>query len=218
MAVVLGPSLSQKDPALLPFDIDDCWVVAGLQSSRAVGASIAGVTIPVYRKAAGRPDNPNVSNPGGASDVQRGAKTLWPTLRVDISSRVWLTVRAAMVKLKRVVVLLVDSSKLAPEHQYGFRGFHAITCRAVGDQFYCINPLQPKGTSAQRYSESELRAAAEAYPQGVQAVMFAPALAPVPPIPPADPTPFSQDDLNDAREEGRVAGVQSVIDAAEALI
>jgi hypothetical protein len=48
--------------------------------------------------------------------------------------------------------------------------------------------------------------------------MFAPELAPPPPVPWPDPTPYSQDDLDDAKEEGRVAGIQAVIDAAESLI
>ena len=221
MKIEFGPSLWQKDPLLIPKDIDDCWVVAALQVARAVGAAIAGITIPVFRKAANRPDNPQVSNPGGAADVIRGLNKLWPKLRVSQSSRVWVTYRASLVKQGKVSILMVLSDKLTTEHQYGFKGpksWHAISVRYVAGTFYGVNPLQPKGTKADRYSESELKAAAEAYPNGVQAVLVLPALAPVPPTLPADPTPFSQDDLDDAEEEGRINGIQEAIDALEKLI
>ena len=192
-----------------------------LQAARSVGADITGIDIPTFRKAAGRPDDKNKANPGGAADVLRGATKLWPKLRITISSTVWLTFRAALVKRGEVAAYMVLSDKLAPDHQYGFAGpksFHAITVRYVAGTFYGINPLQPKDTKAQRYTEAELKAAGEAYPAGIQAALFRPALVIPPPLPVPDPTPFSQDDLDAATEEGRIAGIQSVIDAAEGLL
>jgi hypothetical protein len=240
--VALGKSLSQKDPALKPGvnDIDDCWVVAGIQASRAVGANIKGVDIPKFRKAAGRPDNPNASNPGGSADVLRGAHTLFPKLRIKVSSTNFDTFWAGL-KQGAVAVALVNSGKLPVAHQYGFKGYHAITVRlavsSTAEKLYEINPLQPKGTSAKQLTKADLKAAMLAYPRATQAVMFNPAPAVAPPVTPpvtppttppteppvvtppiVDPTPYSQDDLDDAHEAGRLAGVQSVIDAAEELI
>jgi hypothetical protein len=220
--VALGPALSQTDPALRPFDIDDCWVVAGMQACRGVGADITGLTIPQYRKAAGRPDNAHAPNPGGAADVARGASNLYPTLRVKLASTAWLTFRAAVVKQGKLAVLLVLSARLAPEHRYAFLGPHALTVRFVttadGGRWYGVNPLQPKGSRPQVYTERELRDAAEAYPAGVQATLFAPPIVVPPPLPVPDETPYSQADLDDARASGYADGVQAAIDAAEALL
>lgn len=229
--VALGLSLSQKDPALHPGrnDIDDCWVVAALQSGRAVGADIKGIDIPKFRKAAGRPDDPGKTNPGGAADVLRGANVLWPKLRIKLSSTKFDTFWASL-RQGWVAVILIDSSKLPADIRYGFNGLHAATARLVitgGDNETCyeINPLQPKGTRAKTISKATLKAALMGYPRAVQAVLFAPAPVPAPkppepgPTPPiVDPTPYSQEDLDDAREAGRIAGVQSVIEEAEKLI
>lgn len=231
--IAFGGAFSQKDPALHPQDIDDCWVVEVLQAARTVGANVGGLTITDVRRAAGRPDDPHKSNPGGAADVLRAVKRLFPTLRVSQSSTNWSTFRAAVVKQGKVAELMVLSDKLAPDHQYGFRGpksFHAITVRFVatssGGAWYGMNPLQPKGSRADRYGEAELKAAAEAYPAGVQAVLFAPALPPVPapvpapapgpvPAPVPDPDPTTVDD---AYAQGKADGIAAAIDALEALL
>jgi hypothetical protein len=198
-------------------------VVAALQAGRGVGADIAGLTIQDFRRAAGRPDNAHAVNPGGADDFISGARTLWPRLAVKATAVHWAAARGQMARPDTLAVLMVRSAELAPAHRYGFAGFHALTVRLLGAQWWAVNPLQPKGSIARRYSEAELHAAAAAYPAGVQAVIFRPAapviVAPIPPPAPApDPSPFTQSDLDAAHEAGRVAGIGSAIAAAEGLL
>lgn len=232
--VKLGLSLSQMDPALHPgiHDIDDCWAIAGMQAARAVGASLTGVDIPKYRKAAGRPDDPHKTNPGGAADVLRGAHNLWPKLRISLSSTSFDTLWAALVKQGKVAVFLIDSSKLPEDIRYGFNGLHAICGRVVvttsAETCYEVNPLQPKSTRAHKISKAALKRTLEGYPNAVQAILFAPAPPPPPkPVPPGgptptppivDPTPYDQADLDEAHEKGRVDGLQAAIEAIETLI
>lgn len=235
MSLTLGHALNQKDPLLLPGDIDDCWVVAAIQCARALGGAYGGdgrvslpaatgtahifePTIPQFRKFASKPDVQGVSNGGSADDILKGSLGSWSHLKIARASTSWDTFVHQVRDLGWPFAALAVNSALLPSTlRYGFYGAHEVSVQYVAGSFRIVNPLMPAGTMPATISVSALKRAALGLTGYVMAVIYrlpevapAPVPAPTPtptPVPTTDATPYSQLDLDAAKNAGYAAGV-----------
>lgn len=155
-------------------DVDDCWAVADLQGVHAVAPWLRLVTIPIYRAAAGNPDQPGPTG-GSIADSRRALRALYPSLQVEIhGDQDALTYAGLLAKVKanRPASVAVLSGALPPALQYGFAGKHRILVFWDGAKLRILNPLQVAHKRADDIGVDALRAAVQAYGSPVKAVIF----------------------------------------------
>lgn len=215
-------------------DADDCWVLSGgVQCVNATAPWLRLVSVPVFRKAAGRPDVQGRADGGQLDDIKRGVETLWPAwyrdeTRLRVRKQVtWESLREwaeGRPEGHRPLSIAVVSAKLPPRLQFGFTGpasYHQLSLVVKSDGRWLVaNPLAPVYSRWVEVNPAELRPAVMAYGRartgqgGAWFVAF-PSDELMAPLFAAydDPTPFDQDDLDQATAEYQ----ERIADAVEDL-
>lgn len=153
-------------------DHDDCWVLASLQAAHAVAPWLPLVGVRAFRKAAGKPDDPNQPDPGDERDMARGLRKLYPTLAIEVvSNGEWRTFRKA-VEGGRPAALILRAGSLPPDHQFGFAGIHAVTVAFEDGTWLHADPLANPHSKPLAIERSAVRTAVKAFAPGVHAVLM----------------------------------------------
>jgi hypothetical protein len=208
-------------------DVDDCWVLSAIQCANAVAPWLRLPSVPVFRKAAGDPDD-GIRDGGTLDEIVRGAETLWPAhFRGHLTRRRGVPWEAFQrdVILERPVSVAVVSSKLPTRLQFGFGGYHQISvARNARGQWLVANPLAPVYSRWVRVNPAELKPAVMAYGRartgklGAWYVVFPDAemLATLY-SGQEDTTPYDQDDIDAATSElrERIDDARDVLDGVE---
>lgn len=166
-------------------DLDDCWVISGLQGVNACAPWLRLPTVTEFRAAAGDPDD-GVSDGGNPEEIAAGVRKLWPELGqlLEVVKGGARATVAARLEARRPISLCVDSSKLPVRLRFAFTGSHQVTlikANVSGAPLFA-NPLVTSAyTRPQTLTAAELSAvidAAMAYGvlrggrQGIWAVVF----------------------------------------------
>ncbi len=156
-------------------NVDDCWVVATVWAATAFREDIHQPDVPEFRRHAGDPDDPNHADGGSLDEMVRGARGVWPGVRVERYDGAWTGLRDR-VKTGRPASLAVRASHLPSSMRFGFTGAHQIGVGWDADRttFVVANPLAPEGSKPKAIDAAVLRDAAKAMPFGgrVQATIF----------------------------------------------
>lgn len=144
-------------------DVDDCWVVSGIQAANVIAPWLALVSVTAFRAAAGDPDD-GVSDGGNPDDIYNGAVGCWPALRPYTSKLKGASWTSAKSKYDqgRPISLCVVASGLPVRLQYGFTGAHQVTIVLNSGQNRFANPLAPAQTRWDVLSATELAAVRDA--------------------------------------------------------
>ncbi len=156
-------------------NVDDCWVVATVWAATAFREDIHQPDVPEFRRHAGDPDDPNHADGGSLDEMVRGARGVWPGVRVERYDGAWTGLRDR-VKTGRPASLAVRASHLPSSMRFGFTGAHQIGVGWDADRttFVVANPLAPNESKPKAIDAAVLRDAAKAMPFGgrVQATIF----------------------------------------------
>jgi len=153
-------------------DHDDCWVLASLQAAHAVAPWLPLVGVRAFRRAAGKPDDPDEPDPGNERDMARGLRALYPTLRVDlVSGGTWQAFRRE-VEGGRPAALILRAGALPPDHRFGFTGIHAVTVAVEDGTWLHADPLAAPHSKPLPIERTALRRAVRAYGPSVHAVLM----------------------------------------------
>lgn len=154
-------------------DIDDCVPVATIMAYSAEPGHKPLPDIPTFRRAAGVPDRPG---PTGMTSAQaaKGARALWPELRIVDATYTWPVFGHAMEVGRRPASVSVDSSALPAGLRFGFMGLHQVAVFVQDGQWYIANPLAPGGSAPLPISAHDLHVAVGKFAGGgnVAAVLF----------------------------------------------
>ena len=154
-------------------DVDDCFVVATEWAYRASTANPTGMTtVPVFRKAAGKPDLPGPTG-GNLDDIMLAVGKLWPALDVvGYKHPSWQGFMDAM-REGRYASLAVLSSQLPSNLRFGFNGPHQVGVAMVAGVLLVANPLAKQGSAPIPISSVQLARAAAGLNNGwVMAALF----------------------------------------------
>jgi hypothetical protein len=150
-------------------DIDDCWVLSGIQCINVTAPWLRLVSVPAFRKAARKPDIQGQADGGQIVDIKRGVEALFPDwysgpTRVRLlRGESWQTVKDLAAE-GRPLSLAVVSAKLPTRMQYGFAGYHQVSLVQKGNgRWLLANPLAQPYARWQEIDPAELRSAVMAY-------------------------------------------------------
>lgn len=147
-------------------DVDDCWVVSGIQAVNVTAPWLRLVSVPAFRRAAGEPDVQGEANGGQLRDIRRGIRTLFPDY-ADLWDNAYGVTWDAFVAHAlehRPLSVAVRSSKLPTRLQFGFGGYHQITIAVKGDGTWLVaNPLAEPYARWITVNPVELKPAVMAY-------------------------------------------------------
>jgi hypothetical protein len=218
-------------------DVDDCWAVSGIQCVNVTAPWLRLVSIPAFRRAAGKPDTTGADG-GQPEDIKRGVESLFPAwyrdetrlrIRRQESWESLVTWAQERPEGHRPLSIAVVSAKLPTRIQFGFLKLHQLSLVVKGDGTWLVaNPLAPVYSRWERINPAELRPAVMAYGRartgqgGAWFVAF-PSDEQMAPLYAAfdDTTPFDQEDVDQLtaaiaaeRDElaGRIDAAQDVLD------
>jgi hypothetical protein len=153
-------------------DHDDCWVIAALMAVHAVAPWLPLVGVKPFRRAAGKPDDPVLPDPGDEHDMARGIRTLYPSLPIEVvSGGRWPDVRKE-VERGRPAALILVAGALPAGHQFGFAGVHAVAVAVENGQWLHADPLANPHSKPLPIERRALRAAVKAFDPRVHAVLM----------------------------------------------
>ena len=148
-------------------DVDDCWAVALRRAIRQVG--LRAPSIADIRAAAGVPDRPGLPDGATPAQVLRAARALAPPAK-PVLLRGFDTIYGELRFSSAVI--FYHAGRLPAPYQYGFTGLHSGGLDLRGTDLYIADPLAHDGTAPKRISDSALRPAMEAFPDGAAAVLL----------------------------------------------
>ena len=214
-------------------DKDDCWAVGTIQCVNTIAPWLRLLGVTAIRKAAGVPDVAARPDGGQPEDIKRAVETLFPAwFREETRLRIRRQVTYEELRSwaegrpegHRPLSIAVVSGKLPTRLQFGFTGptsYHQITLAVKSDGRWLVaNPLAPVYSRWVEVNPAELRPAVMAYGRartgqgGAWFVAF-PSAEQMAPLYAAydDPTPFDQDDVDQATAEYQ----ERIADAVEDL-
>lgn len=156
-------------------DVDDCWVIAGLQAIHASAPWLRDVGVKPFREAAGKPDVPGVPNGGTEDDIAAGLRKLYPSIPVEVASGMPWDRFVAACKAGQPAALLGLSGALPAVYRFGFAGVHAVTVAWEGE-WLLANPLAPPHSHPLPIEQHAIRDYSEGYKPNVHAVLMPTAL------------------------------------------
>lgn len=155
-------------------DLDDCAAVAALECIHAVAPWSTLPSVPVYREAAGNPDNPDAPDGLTISQSVQAIETLWPKLgplvEKSIGTGTWAQFLAA-VKSGRCAVASVFAASMATRLGLPIR--HSVAVYWTGASLRIANPLRAPHSASTPISEAALHQAMDAMPEvGLFYILF----------------------------------------------
>jgi hypothetical protein len=205
-------------------DLDECWLVATYQCQNMVTPWLRLPSAITGRKAADNPDEPGPTG-GSLADTVQVCERLWPRYfkgRLKVLRGASWDALTAQVERGVPVSVSIVTGKLPPTLQYGTSVLHRVSVAKGPDgKWLWFDPLvRGQYERPKRVNPDNVKAAILAY--GREKVGTSGAWAVVFPTSEAmsalyfgqtDPTPFDQDDIDDATAELR----ERIDDARNAL-
>lgn len=156
-------------------DVDECAVASSCWCARYADPKATFPTVPVYRAAAGNPDDP--SRPDGLTLDQtiRASSATWPHIRIaKYASTDWAAFERRLVE-GWAANLGVISAELPAYLRFGFNGAHSVGVVMRSGAFLVANPLAAQGSAPLPCPVVNLQAAARKHGNGtILAALFQP--------------------------------------------